>query len=173
MSAKPAPATAGPNQPVIEELRALLGERLSTSAAVREQHGQAEAYHPSVPPDAVAYVESTEEVAKVVRVCARHGCPVIPFGTGTSLEGHVAALKGGVSVDLSGMNQVLEVNSDDLDCRVQAGVTRKQLNDYLRDTCSSFRSIPGPTPPSGAWRRPGPRAPTRCATAPCASWSSD
>jgi len=143
MSTKAAPATAGPNQPVIEDLRALLGDRLATSAAVRDQHGQAEAYHPSVPPDAVAYVKSTEEVAQVVRLCARHGCPVIPFGTGTSLEGHVAALKGGISVDLSGMNEVLEVNSDDLDCRVQAGVTRKQLNDYLRDTGLFFPIDPG------------------------------
>ena len=134
---------AGPNDLVIQELRALLGDRLSTSAAVREQHGRAEAYFPSVPPDAVAYVESTDEVAQIVKLCARHLCPVIAFGTGTSLEGHVAALKGGISVDLSRMNEVLEVNSDDLDCRVQAGVTRKQLNEYLRDTGLFFPIDPG------------------------------
>jgi len=143
MSAECAPIAAGNSGPVIEGLRALLGDRLSTSAAVREQHGRAEAYHPSVPPDAVAYVKSTEEVAQLVQLCGRHRCPVIPFGTGTSLEGHVAALRGGISVDLSGMNDVLEVNSDDLDCRVQAGVTRKQLNDYLRDTGLFFPIDPG------------------------------
>ena len=110
MSTEAASVMAGPNDPVIQELRALLGDRLSTSAAVREQHGQAESYHPSVPPDAVAFVESTDEVAQIVKLCARHRCPVIPFGAGTSLEGHVAALKGGISVDLSRMNEVLEVN---------------------------------------------------------------
>ncbi len=143
MSTEAASVMAGPNDPVIQELRALLGDRLSTSAAVREQHGRAEAYHPSVPPDAVAYVESTDEVAQIVKLCARHLCPVIAFGTGTSLEGHVAALKGGISVDLSRMNEVLEVNSDDLDCRVQAGVTHKQLNEYLRDTGLFFPIDPG------------------------------
>jgi D-lactate dehydrogenase (cytochrome) len=143
MSAQAASAQAGRNDPVIRTLRDLLGDRLSTSAAVCEQHGQAESYHPSAPPDAVAFVESTEEVAEIVKLCARHRCPVIPFGTGTSLEGHVAALKGGISIDLSRMNEVLEVNSDDLDCRVQAGVTRKQLNDYLRDTGLFFPIDPG------------------------------
>ena len=143
MSAQAASAQAGHSDPVIRALRGRLGDRLSTAAAVRDQHGQAEAYHPSVPPDAVAFVESTEEVAEIVKLCARHRCPVIPFGTGTSLEGHVAALRGGISIDLSRMNEVLEVNSDDLDCRVQAGVTRKQLNDYLRDTGLFFPIDPG------------------------------
>ena len=143
MTTEAAPALAGHNDPVIRELRDLLGDRLTTSAAVRDQHGHAEAYHPSMPPDAVAYVETTEEVAEIVALCARHRCPVIPFGTGTSLEGHVAALKGGISIDLSRMNEVLEVNADDLDCRVQAGVTRKQLNDYLRDTGLFFPIDPG------------------------------
>ncbi len=143
MSREAATATIGHNDPAIRGLRDLLGERLSTAAAVRDQHGRGESYHLSVAPDAVAFVESTEEVAELVKICARHRCPVIPFGTGTSLEGHVAALKGGVSVDLSRMNKVLEVNSDDLDCRVQAGVTRKQLNDYLRDTGLFFPIDPG------------------------------
>jgi D-lactate dehydrogenase (cytochrome) len=129
--------------PVIERLSALLGERLSTSAAVREQHGHDESYHPTHAPDAVAFARSTEEVAEIVRICAAHKRPVIPFGTGTSLEGHVAALHGGISIDVTQMNQVLEVNEADLDCRVQPGVTRKQLNDYLRDTGLFFPIDPG------------------------------
>ena len=132
-----------PGDPVIEELRALLGERLSTSAAVRERHGKDESYHPGIAPDAVAFAENTEEVAAIVRACAAHGRPVIPYGTGTSLEGQVAALNGGICIDLSGMNEVLEVNAEDLDCRVQAGVTRKQLNTYLRDTGLFFPIDPG------------------------------
>ncbi|MCH7793858.1 MAG: FAD-binding protein [Proteobacteria bacterium] len=129
--------------PIVEELRALLGERLSTSAAVREQHGHDESYHPTHPPDAVAFATSTEEVAEIVKLCAARKRPVIAFGTGTSLEGHVAALHGGISIDMMRMNEVLEVNAEDLDCRVQAGVTRKQLNAYLRDTGLFFPIDPG------------------------------
>ena len=129
--------------PLIEELRALLGERLSTAAAVRERHGKDESYHPAKAPDAVAFAESTEEVAAIVRACAAQGRPVIAFGTGTSLEGQVAALHGGICIDLSAMDQVLEVNAEDLDCRVQAGVTRKQLNQHLRDTGLFFPIDPG------------------------------
>jgi D-lactate dehydrogenase (cytochrome) len=128
---------------VIALLKQLLGERLSTATAVREQHGRDESYHPSAPPDAVAFVETTEEVGEIVRICAQHKVPVIPFGTGTSLEGHVAALRGGVCIDLMRMNKVLEVNAEDLDCRVQAGVTRKALNEYLRDTGLFFPIDPG------------------------------
>ncbi len=129
--------------PAIEALQALLGERLSTSAAVREHHGKDVSYHAAYPPEAVAFAQSTEEVAEIVKVCAAHGKPVIAYGTGTSLEGHVAALKGGVCIDLSAMNEVLEVNAEDLDCRVQACVTRKQLNEYLRDTGLFFPIDPG------------------------------
>ncbi len=136
-------AKALPNDVMIDELRALLGERLSTSAVVCEQHGHGESYHPTHPPDAVAFARSTEEVAEIVKTCARHKCPVIAFGTGTSLEGHVAALHGGICIDLSQMNEVIEVNSDDIDCRVQAGVTRKQLNEYLHDTGLFFPIDPG------------------------------
>ena len=120
-----------------------LGDRLSTAAAVREQHGRDESYHPAQAPEAVAFVNDTEEVAAIVELCARHRCPVIAYGTGTSLEGHVAALEGGVCIDVSNMNNVLSVNADDLDCRVQAGVTRKQLNHELRDTGLFFPIDPG------------------------------
>lgn len=129
--------------PAIAELKELLGDRLSTSAAVRDLHGRDESYHPGFPPDAVAFVQDTEEVAAIVRICARHGLPVIPFGTGTSLEGGVAALNGGITIDLSNMNQVLRVGAEDLDCTVQAGVTRKQLNEYIRDTGLFFPIDPG------------------------------
>jgi D-lactate dehydrogenase (cytochrome) len=127
----------------IAEIRAFLGERLSTAGAVRDQHGKGEAYHLPVPPDAVAFVETAEEVAKVVRACARHRLAVVPFGTGTSLEGHTAALHGGICIDVSRMNRVVEVNAADLDVRVQPGVTRKQLNEHLRDTGLFFPIDPG------------------------------
>jgi len=129
--------------PLIEELKALLGERLSLSASVREQRGHDESYHATLPPDAVAFAASTEEVAAILKLAAKHGSPVIAFGTGTSLEGHVAALRGGITIDLSGMNRVLEVNEGDLDCKVEAGVTRKQLNEHIRDRGLFFPIDPG------------------------------
>lgn len=129
--------------PLIAELRALLGERLSTSEAVRQQHGKDESFHEVAAPDAVAFANSCDDVADIVRICARHKTPVIAYGTGTSLEGHVQALHGGVCVDVSQMNEILEVNAEDLDCRVQPGVTRKQLNDHLRDSGLFFPIDPG------------------------------
>ena len=128
---------------IVDELHALLPGRVSTAAAVREQHGHDESYHEAAPPDVVVFPKSTEEVAQVVRLCARHRCPMIPFGTGTSLEGHVQALHGGVSIDVTGMDEILEVNAEDLDCRIQPGVRRKQLNEYLRDTGLFFPIDPG------------------------------
>src|SRR5436190_15202948 len=106
-------------------LSAMLGARLSTAAAVREQHGTDISHLAPAPPDAVVFAQSTQEVAAVVKICARFGVPVIPFGTGTSLEGHIIATEGGVSIDLNAMNRVLAVNTEDLDVVVQPGVTRK------------------------------------------------
>jgi D-lactate dehydrogenase (cytochrome) len=127
----------------IAEIRNLLGDRLSTAMIVREQHGKDQTWNPGAPPDAVAFVQSTEEVQAVVQICARHAVPVIPFGTGTSLEGHFTAPYGGICIDLNQMNHILEVNAEDLDCRVQAGVTRKQLNVELRDKGLFFPIDPG------------------------------
>ena len=127
----------------LKAIKQRLGDRFSTAQAVREQHGRGEDHHAVLAPDGVAFVESTEEVSEVVKICAAHKVPIVPFGTGTSLEGHVGALQGGISIDVSHMNEVLEVNSEDLDCRVQPGVTRKQLNEYLRDTGLFFPIDPG------------------------------
>src|SRR6202451_796425 len=128
---------------LLDALRQRLGDRLTTSAAVCEQHGKDESYHQPHSPDAVAFVQTTDKVAEIVRLCAQHQTPIVPFGTGTSLEGHVAALKGGVCIDLSRMNRVLRVGAEDLDVTVEAGVTRKQLNEYLRDTGLFFPIDPG------------------------------
>ena len=135
--------TLPPSESCIRELGALFGERCSTGETIRKQHGRDESFHPSAPPDAVVFVESNEEVAEIMKLCVQHGTPIIPYGTGTSLEGHVAALQGGVCIDLTRMNQVLEVNAADLDCRVQAGVTRKQVNHHLRNSGLFFPIDPG------------------------------
>ena len=130
-------------EPALCEIRALIGDRLSTARAVRDQHARGEDYFLPRPPDAVAFAESTDEVAGIVGICARHRVPVIAFGTGTSLEGHVTAPFGGVTIDLSGMNRVVGVDVEDFDCLVEAGVTRKQLNEHLRDTGLFFPVDPG------------------------------
>ncbi len=132
-----------PVDALVAELRTLLGDRISTAAAVREQHGRDESYHPVAAPDAVVFPHSTDDVAAVVRACAGHRVPVVPFGTGTSLEGGVAALAGGVSIDLSGLDRILRVSPEDLDCTVEAGVTRRRLNEHLRDTGLFFPIDPG------------------------------
>jgi len=128
---------------VVEKLRNLLGDRVSTAVAVRDQHGHDEAWHPTMPPDAVAFARTTEEVSEIVKICAAYDTPVIPFGTGTSLEAHLQAVRGGVTIDLQQMDKVLQVNAEDLDCTVEAGVRRKQLNEHLRDTGLFFPIDPG------------------------------
>jgi D-lactate dehydrogenase (cytochrome) len=128
---------------VVHALSALLGHRLVTARGVREQHGNTVSWIPDEPPDAVAYPESTEDVQQIVRICAAHRVPVIPFGAGTSLEGHVNAPFGGVCIDFRDMNRVLAVHADDLDCVVQPGVTRKQLNQHLHDCGLFFPVDPG------------------------------
>ena len=128
---------------VIASLHQLLGERLSTATGERERHGKDASYHPCVPPDAVAFPQSTEEVSEIVKICGRHKVPVIPFGSGTGLEGHVAALRGGVCVDISRMNRILQVRPPDLDATVQAGVTHPQLNEHLRGAGLFFSVDPG------------------------------
>ena len=128
---------------LLASLHQLLGERLSTSAAVCAHHGKDESYHTPHAPDAVAFAHSTEEVAAIVKLYADYKTPVIAFGTGTSLEGHVAALSGGICIDMSQMNQIIRVNREDLDANVEAGVTRKQLNEHLRDTGLFFPIDPG------------------------------
>src|SRR5882762_692809 len=127
----------------ISALAARFGNRLVTSQAVREQHGNILTWIANQPPDAVVFPQSTDDVQDAVRICVQHKVPVIPFGTGTSLEGHINAPFGGVSIDFRDMNRVLSVHAEDLDCVVEPGVTRKQLNEYLRDQGLFFPIDPG------------------------------
>ena len=113
----------------LEALRARFGDRFSESAAVREHHGRDESPYPVMAPDGVVFAHSTEEVAEIARLCNEHRVPLIPYGAGSSLEGHILAIQGGISLDLSQMNKVLAVNAEDLTATVQAGVLRKQLNE--------------------------------------------
>ena len=119
------------------------GNRVVTSQAVREQHGNTLTWIANQPPDAVVFPQSTADVQEIVRICAEHRVPVIPFGTGSSLEGHVNAPQGGVSIDFRDMNKVLAVHAEDLDCVVEPGITRKALNEYLRDQGVFFPIDPG------------------------------
>jgi D-lactate dehydrogenase (cytochrome) len=130
-------------QDAIRRLHNLLGDRLSNAQAVRDHHGKDQTWNPGAPPDAVAFVRSTAEVQDIVKVCAELRVPIIPYGTGTSLEGHITAPFGGITIDLNAMNNILEVNPEDLDCRVETGVTRKALNTYLRDQGLFFPIDPG------------------------------
>ena len=128
---------------VVRALAARFGNRLVTSQAVRAQHGNTITWIENQPPDAVVYPQSTEEVQDIVRICAAHRVPVIPFGTGTSLEGHVNAPFGGVSIDVRDMNRVLAVHAEDPHRAIQPGITRKALNEYLRDQGVFFPIDPG------------------------------
>jgi D-lactate dehydrogenase (cytochrome) len=124
-------------------LKQRFADRLQTGQSIREQHGHTTTYIHNQMPDAVVFPDSTAEVAEIVRICAEHDVPVIPFGTGTSLEGHVNAPAGGISVDMSRMDRILEVHAEDLDVVVQPGVTREQLNTFLRDQGLFFPIDPG------------------------------
>ena len=127
----------------VRELTAAFGNRVVTSQAVREQHGNTLTWVPNQPPDAVVFPQTTDDVQKIVRICAANGVPVIPFGVGTSLEGHINAPLGGVSIDFRDMNKVLAVHAEDLDCVVEPGITRKALNEQLRDQGLFFPIDPG------------------------------
>jgi D-lactate dehydrogenase (cytochrome) len=125
------------------ELASFLGNRLSRSKSDLDLHGRSETHFPLTPPDAVAYPESTAEVQRIVGICARHRCPLVPWGVGTSLEGHALALQGGLTVDFTRMDKVLQVNAEDMDVVVQPGVTREALNEELRATGLFFPVDPG------------------------------
>ena len=130
-------------QSVITELSSFLGQRVTLSKSDLELHGQSETHFPLMPPDAVAYPENTEEVARIVRCCAQHRVPVIGWGVGTSLEGQAQAPLGGICIDFSRMNRILEVHQADMDVTVQPGVTRESLNEELRATGLFFPVDPG------------------------------
>jgi len=128
---------------LIAALQTHFGERCSTAMAVREQHGRDESSFDVPPPGAVVFAQSTQDVATVVRLASQYDCPVIPFGVGTSLEGHLLAVRGGISLDVSRMNQVLAIDAQDLTVTVQPGVTRKQLNEAVKSTGLFFPIDPG------------------------------
>lgn len=130
-------------QSALSELKAVLGDRLSCSKHDLQTHGQSETYFDPAPPDAVAYPDTPDEVSQIVSICAEHGCPVIGWGAGTSLEGHALATSGGVTVDFSRMNKVLAVNAQDMNVTVQPGITRETLNTELRATGLFFPVDPG------------------------------
>jgi D-lactate dehydrogenase (cytochrome) len=132
-----------PVDTVFAALAARLGERATRSNAVIAAHGASESYHAAHPPDIVVFPQTTEEVAAIVQVCAAHAAPVVPWGAGTSLEGNASAVHGGVCVDFAQMSRVLAINAEDLDCRVQPGITRKRLNAELRNTGLFFPIDPG------------------------------
>ncbi|MBI2713530.1 MAG: FAD-binding protein [Rhizobiales bacterium] len=148
------PTAAKPKSPVetrdpaaiaaaIAALTAAFGNRIVTSQSVREQHGNTLTWVPNQPPDAVVFPQTTQDVQQIVRICADKRVPVIPFGTGTSLEGHINAPLGGVSIDVRDMNKMLAVHAEDLDCVVEPGITRKALNEQLRDQGLFFPIDPG------------------------------
>src|SRR3990172_11025824 len=128
---------------VIAALTAAFGNRVVTSQAVREQHGNTLTWVPNQPPDAVVFPQTTQDVQRIVRICADNRVPVIAFGTGTSLEGHINAPLGGVSIDVRDMNKMIAVHAEDLDCVIEPGITRKSLNEQLRDQGLFFPIDPG------------------------------
>jgi D-lactate dehydrogenase (cytochrome) len=128
---------------VIDAARAFLGDRITVNAALREQHSHGQDTQPPVAPDAVAFVETSEEAARLLALCHAERVPVVPWGAGTSLEGHVTPVRGGITLDLSRMTRIIDTSQPDMDCRVEAGVTREQLNTHLRDAGLFFPVDPG------------------------------
>ena len=127
-----------------DELKGFLGDRFTTSRAIRIEHSHDESWHvPKNIPDAITYPNNTNEVSKIISFAYKKNIPVIPFGTGTALEGHTHALKGGITINSCNMNKVIELNKADMDCKVQAGITRKELNNYIKDTGLFFPVDPG------------------------------
>ena len=157
----PQPTPSAAIKSAIAALQAAFGNRVVTSQAVREQHANILTWIENQPPDAVVFPQSVEDVQETVRICAKHGVPIIPYGTGTSLEGHINAPRGGVTVDFRDMNRVLAVHAEDLDCVIEPGVTRKALNEHLRDQGLFFPIDPGADASLGgmaATRPSGPNA---------------
>jgi D-lactate dehydrogenase (cytochrome) len=132
-----------PASTVIESARQFLGERITTNAALLEHHSHGQDTQPPHLPDAVAFIETSDEAARLLGLCFTHQVPVVAWGAGTSLEGHVTPVRGGITLDLSRMTRILEVSAPDMDCRVEAGVTRPQLNEHLRDQGLFFPVDPG------------------------------
>ena len=128
---------------IVDELRNILGERLSTGDAVREHHSHGESWHEPGMPDAVAFPETTDEVATIVKLCAQGRVPMIAFGMGSSLEGHVNAIRGGVTIDCARMTRVVRLSVDDMDVTVEAGLTHRKLDDHLKNTGLMFPIDPG------------------------------
>lgn len=131
------------NEFFLQQTQEVFGDRMTDAVAVRQAHGLSEAYHAPHPPDLVVFPQSAAEAQQLVQLCARFKIPMIPFGAGTSLEGNASAPHGGVCVDMTRMNQVIEINADDMDCRVQPGITRKTLNAHLKDSGLFFPIDPG------------------------------
>src|SRR3954447_16190491 len=132
-----------PVDTVIAAARDILGDRITTNATLREHHSHGQDTQPPVLPDAVAFIETSEEAARLLALCHAEHVPVVAWGAGTSLEGHVTPVRGGITLDLSRMTRIIDVSQPDMDCRIEAGVTREQLNTHLRDAGLFFPVDPG------------------------------
>ena len=132
-----------PIKDAIKKVSMIIGDRLKTSKVIRKEHAQSEAHYPEYLPDAVAFINSTEEVSEILKICNEELCPVVAWATGTGLEGHALALKGGISLNMMNMNKILSVNTEDMDVILQPGVQREQLNEHLRASGLFFSVDPG------------------------------
>ena len=156
-------------QDAIRDLKSLLDQRVTTAEAVREHHSHGESYHPAALPDAVCFPHTTDEVSEIMKISAKHQVPVIPFGAGTSLEGHVNAIHGGITIDMREMNKVVRISAEDLQATVEAGVSRMQLQQGAgQHRLHILRRSRAPTRRSAEWPRRAPPARRRSATARCA-----